>query len=134
MKKTIALGMVIMMLAGCNSAPAEQTHQEPEQQQVQEEPMSFEKFEKILTDNGLTISETTDMAADMLGAEQGKKYTTDDGSFELYKFDKSSDAYKKAESDGVVTLEGFGDFNVTVNDGFALLANDNETITEEFAK
>lgn len=134
MKKTIALGMVIMMMAGCSSAPAEQTQQEPDQQQVQEEPMSFEKFEKILTDNGLTISETTDMAADMLGAEQGKKYTTDDGSFELYKFDTSSDAYKKAESDGVVTLEGFGDFNVTVNDGFALVANDNETITEEFAK
>lgn len=94
--------------------------------------MSFEKFEKILTDNGLTISETTDMAADLLGAKQGKKYKTDGGDFELYKFNTSSDAYKKAESDGVVTLEGFGDFNVTVKDGFALVANDNEKITDAF--
>lgn len=94
--------------------------------------MSFEKFEKILTDNGLTISETTNMAADLLGAKQGKKYKTDGGDFELYKFDTSSDEYKKAESDGVVTLEGFGDFNVTVKDGFALVANDNKKIIEAF--
>lgn len=99
------------------------------------ENMSFDKFEAILKDNGYTISEKTTMAAQIVGGKEGIKYETNNGSFELYRFDISSDAYKKAKENGSVTLDGFGDFPVVMNKDFILLTNDvSQKIIDAFSK
>ena len=67
------------------------------------------------------IKEETEMAVSMIGAKNGVKYKTDKGSLEFYEFNKTSDVYKKAESDRIITLEGFGDFEIAVNNGFAMM-------------
>lgn len=48
------------------------------------------------------------VAAEMVGAEEGTSFElADGGRFELYRFDKLSDAYKKAVDTMEVELEGF---------------------------
>ena len=63
------------------------------------------------------------MDATYIGGETGYKYQCDGYKIELYQFDPESDAYKKAESEGIVTLDGFGDFSVLAHDGLVLLNN-----------
>lgn len=63
------------------------------------------------------------MDATYVGGEAGYKYKCDGYKIELYQFNPESDAYKKAESEGIVTLDGFGDFSVLAHDGLVLLNN-----------
>lgn len=73
---------------------------------------AFQRFEDGLAALGISYSERVTMDATYIGGEAGYKYQCDDYKIELYQFDPESDAYKKAESEGIVTLEGFGDFSV----------------------
>lgn len=84
---------------------------------------AFQRFEDGLAALGISYSERVTMDATYIGGEAGYKYQCDDYKIELYQFDPESDAYKKAESEGIVTLEGFGDFSVLSHDGLVLLNN-----------
>lgn len=84
---------------------------------------AFPRFEAGLADLGISCSERVTMDATYVGGEAGYKYQCDGYKIELYQFDPESDAYKKAESEGIVTLEGFGDFSVLAHDGLVLLNN-----------
>ena len=84
---------------------------------------AFPRFEAGLADLGISYSERVTMAAEYIGGEAGYKYKCDGYNIELYQFDPSSDAYQKAESEGIVTLEDFGDFSVCAHDGLVLLNN-----------
>lgn len=91
---------------------------------VPTEKTKFERFEDGLDQLGLSYKKIT-MGADLVGAEQGIKYKFDDGSIEMYKFDKNTDAYKKAAKDKSITLEGFGSFPAEINDDLVLMFDDN---------
>ena len=122
---------MIFGIGGCSSK--NDSNPKQKQQEVKKDPMSFEVFEKMITDKGFKITEKVDMAAQLIGGIQGLKYITDNGDFELYKFDTTTEAYKKAKEEGVITLDGFGDLNVVVNSDYVLLATDvDETIINEF--
>lgn len=84
---------------------------------------AFTRFEAGLSDLGISFSERVTMDATYIGGETGYKYQCDGYKIELYQFDPESDAYKKAESEGIVTLDGFGDFSVLAHDGLVLLNN-----------
>lgn len=64
------------------------------------------------------------MAAEYIGGKSGYKYKCDGYNIELYQFDPESPAYSQAESEGTVTMEGFGDFPVYAHDGMVLIQND----------
>lgn len=85
---------------------------------------AFPRFEAGLANLGISYSERVTMDATYVGGEAGYKYQCDGYKIELYQFDPESDAYKKAESEGIVTLEGFGDFSVLAHNGLVLLDND----------
>lgn len=85
---------------------------------------AFNRFESGLAKLGISYSERVTMDATYIGGETGYKYQCDGYKIELYQFDPESDAYKKAESESIVTLEGFGDFSVLAHDGLVLLNND----------
>lgn len=84
---------------------------------------AFTRFEAGLSDLGISFSERVTMDATYIGGEAGYKYQCEGYKIELYQFDPESDAYKKAESEGIVTLEGFGDFPALAHDGLVLLNN-----------
>ncbi len=84
---------------------------------------AFTRFEAGLSDLGISFSERVTMDATYIGGESGYKYQCEGYKIELYQFDPESDAYKKAESEGIVTLEGFGDFSALAHDGLVLLNN-----------
>ena len=84
---------------------------------------AFTRFEAGLSDLGISFSERVTMDATHIGGEAGYKYQCEGYKIELYQFDLESDAYKKAESEGIVTLEGFGDFSALAHDGLVLLNN-----------
>ena len=84
---------------------------------------AFTRFEAGLSELGIFFSERVTMDATYIGGEAGYKYQCEGYKIELYQFDPESDAYKKAESEGIVTLEGFGDFSALAHDGLVLLNN-----------
>lgn len=126
MKKGLSLLLTAVLLfgiAGCSSKDdgKKESNTDTATKEETKKELSFDTIRKTFEDNGYTISEETEMAASMIGAKSGIKYKTDKGSLEFYEFDKTSDAYKKAEADGIITLEGFGDFEIVVNNGFAMM-------------
>lgn len=78
----------------------------------------FEAFAAGLADLGGTWEETQ-MAADMIGAEKGVKYTSDIGSVELYQFAEDAEAL----STGTVTMEGFGEMPIEVAGVYGLVVS-----------
>lgn len=69
------------------------------------------------------IKQIDTMAAELIGAVKGFKYTiTDDVVVEIYLFAADSDAYKKILETGKVTLEGIGDFDITMNGYYGLFS------------
>lgn len=65
--------------------------------------------------------EKTEMAAAFVGAESGVKLTSSDYKLELYSFDKNSEAYKTAEETQQLSMEGFGNFDAIVKNGYAIM-------------
>lgn len=78
----------------------------------------FEQFKAALDEKGYTY-ETTAMAAEMVGAERGEKYTLDFGTIELYRFADGAEPLNTGE----VTLEGFGAFPITVSGNYGAIVN-----------
>lgn len=80
----------------------------------------FETFEESLDNSGYSYEKTV-MAAEMVGAKAGIKYTFDFGKVELYEFEENSDELSDAVSNGGLTLEGFGVFPCEFNGNLAAL-------------
>lgn len=78
----------------------------------------FELFKSALDEKGFTY-ETTVMAADLVGAERGEKYTLEFGTVELYRFADNAEPL----STGEVTLEGFGTFPITISGNYGAIIN-----------
>lgn len=93
-------------------APTEAPTPEPVEQD------GFEVFAAGLADLGGTWEETQ-MAADMIGAEKGVKYTSEIGSVELYQFAEDAEAL----STGTVTMEGFGEMPIEVAGVYGLVVS-----------
>ena len=87
----------------------------------------FEQFENALIDKNLEYEKVT-MAADLVGAEQGIKYKLQDENVEIYRFDPTSDAYLKAKETQSLQLDGFGAFEATVLNGYAINSDNLELI------
>lgn len=102
------------------SQPAQSSSTEP----AIADTKTFKDFENGLADLGLTYSERVVMAAELVGGESGYKYKMENYNIEIYQFDPNSEAYQKAETDGNITLEGFGDFPVYAHGGFVMLEGD----------
>lgn len=85
---------------------------------------SLQLFEDGLSNLGISYSERVTMAAEYIGGKSGYKYKCDGYNIELYQFDPESPAYSQAESEGTVTMEGFGDFPVYAHDGMVLIQDD----------
>lgn len=85
---------------------------------------ALQLFEDGLSNLGISYSERVTMAAEYIGGKSGYKYKCDGYNIELYQFDPESPAYSQAESEGTVTMEGFGDFPVYAHDGMVLIQND----------
>lgn len=94
------------------AAPTEAPASEPAAQD------GFEVFAAGLADLGGTWEETQ-MAADMVGAEKGVKYTSEIGSVELYQFAEGAEAL----STGTVTMEGFGEMPIEVAGVYGLFVS-----------
>ena len=82
----------------------------------------FDQFEAALDEHDIPY-EKLEMAAEYIGAVEGFKYKTEDGTVELYIFDKNSDTYKVAEDSQMVTMEGIGDFPARVEHGMAFVGD-----------
>ena len=78
------------------------------------------KVQDIATD-----MEKTEMMASFIGANEGYKLSNDNTKLEIYSFDKSSEAYKQAEESQKISMEGFGEFNAIVKNGYALVIDEN---------
>ena len=79
--------------------------------------------------NLVTIKEETVPVYSMISAKDGLKLKTEDEKvLEIYSFDTSSEAYKKAEKNQKLTLEGFGEFDAIVKNCYTI------TISEDFPK
>ena len=152
MKKFFVVILALLLISGlfaCNQAPAEHAEvpQTPAEQKTETpdpapatepEPIPetktvFERFEDALTAKGLSFEKSI-MAAQLVGAEAGAKYKIGSGTVELYSFDRTSEAYKAAESKQAVTLDGFGDFPAKVVGGYAMLVDglDADTYNDVF--
>lgn len=94
----------------------------------------FEQMEEQLAKMGIQYEEIA-MAANLIGAVEGKKYKTAEGNIELYRFEGA--ALEKVTTDKRVTLGGFGDIPVVLNGDFAMiitLSSKKDTVTEAFSK
>lgn len=87
----------------------------------------FEQFEDALEDKNITFQKVT-MGAELVGAEQGVKYKLQNENVEIYRFDTSSDAYVEAENTQSLKMEGFGAFEATVVNGYAIVSDNAELI------
>ena len=117
MKRLVTSIVLLSVLVGCSSNEdkvVDEGNKEVEQE-VQEEKDFFDKLETELSKN-YTIAEKVTMAAEMVGAIEGHKFIiSDDNSAEVYLFDEDSDTYKTAKETGKLRLEGFGQFDITMN-------------------
>lgn len=86
----------------------------------------FEQYEAGLEGEGISY-ERVQMAAEIVGATEGVKYKIGEGAVELYLFDKAGEEYAAAEEKQALTMEGFGDFPATVENGMALVVSDLES-------
>lgn len=133
MKKTLFFLVVLvglLTITGCDSTKNEKNNDNSNQEQKEEQPQvekdtydinDFESDVKAL----ISDVNVTEMAAELVGAESGIKLTSNDSKVELYKFDKNSSTYKTAEENQQLTMEGFGNFDATVQNGYAMIIDEN---------
>lgn len=132
MNKVIIGSLLLLILAGCADAePKDVEMPVDEVEQVKKD--FFVKLEEAIAEK-YTIIEKVTMGAEMIGAVEGKKFIiADDNAAEVYLFDESSDAYKKAKDTGKLTLEGFGQFDIIMNGLYGILPdNANEDVIAIF--
>lgn len=134
MKKV--LGVLIVMIGlftitGCNNNSNDnsqtnsnnQNQANEQQEQVETSSYGLNDFENDVKELVADV-ETTEMAAEYVGAESGIKLTSGDYKIELYQFDKNSSTYQTAEESQQITMEDFGNFDAKVQNGYALIIDE----------
>jgi len=126
MKKMLLSFMILLLMFGCSSPSKDKVEDDPIVQQDNNTPVTnqIDVVRTKITDAGYTIEEEVVMAADLVGGISGTKFITSEGNLEVYLFDVESDAYKNAVENGVITLEGFGDFPAVVVDEYVYFGED----------
>lgn len=140
MKKLLALSIALFLVlfaTGCsegeNSASSSDSVNSTPQQTSNvsapidqaEESDGFEQI-KAAFDKAEYSYETTQMAAELVGAEKGEKYTFDFGKVELYLFSDGAEPLTSGE----VILEGFGSFPISVNGNYGVIIDVTENESE----
>jgi hypothetical protein len=85
----------------------------------------FIRLDDTLDDTNIRFQKTW-MSAESIGAKEGYKYETSKGTFELYLYDKGSEAYQTAVKDNAFSVSGTL-FPALIQDGFALYFYGNAT-------
>lgn len=137
MKKLIAIILSALLVASLGACSSAETSSAPESsassasaaesKEASEISSEMEPTPEPTVENGFDAFasglsalggnwEETPMAADMVGAEEGIKYTSDIGSVELYRFADGAEAL----STGMVTLEGFGEMPIEIAGNYGL--------------
>lgn len=137
----LACVVLCAAMAGCGSQQEQEETQQQgavsseqgEQEQMPSEvPESvgtvFEQYEAGLEGEGISY-ERVQMAAEIVGATEGVKYKIGDGAVELYLFDEADEAYAQVLEKQSLTMEGFGAFPATVENGMAIIVSDLEEET-----
>lgn len=85
---------------------------------------SLDDIEKYMIDNGAVSGQKTQMAADMVGAINGFKYS--DSNVEIYEYDINSKNYKALAKGKKIPIEGLDGYEisaVSINGKFVLLGD-----------
>ena len=122
MKKSIISLMMIfaisLILTGCGSNSKE-TNNDTTNENNDKVAYTFEDLKTDL----ITLDSSTEVnqkSASMIGAEEGYGYIVGDCTVEVYKYNKSSDEYKKAEKDQKISMPSLDmTFKATVKNGYA---------------
>lgn len=129
MKRLSKLMLVIafvLLLVGCgNEKNNNDTPKNKDNNPVEKEKINLTNIQNKIENLGITC-EKSDAFYQMVGASEGFKLKSGETKVEIYKFDKSSDAYKNAEKSQKLTLSGLdSSFDATVKNGYAYVI-DNE--------
>lgn len=83
-------------------------------------PHFYELFEKALQNEGIEIQKARQMAANLVGALDGKKFSTLAGDIEIYRFHEDDLVLKKARAIGKFSVDDTNFFDVVVNGPYML--------------
>lgn len=116
MKKTIfailVCGVMVLGLTGCGKG----TTSSNESEQVA---YTFDNLKQDLTTLDSSV-EVNEKSASLVGATEGYGYSLSNCTIEVYKYDKKSEQYKKAEKEQKISMPSFEmTFDAVVNDGYA---------------
>lgn len=128
MKKIYVFMLIFVLtftITGCDSKSKENSdaNNTPTEEKLNEI-TSIEDFEKEVKKMGISCKKTQ-MVAEYIGAQSGIKLECNNSALEIYKFSNSSDAYKAAEKEQKISMEGFGKFDAVVKNGYALMIDVN---------
>lgn len=89
-----------------------------------DEKVTIDNIQKHIESLGINV-EVDEPYYKLVGANAGIKIYSGDSRIEIYRFDKSSDAYKKAEKEQKLSSGGIASFDAVVKNGYAYLIDDN---------
>lgn len=89
-----------------------------------DEKVTLENIQKHIESLGIKV-EVDEPLYKLVGAKAGIKIYSGDSRIEIYKFDRSSNAYKTAEKEQKLSSGGTLSFDAVVKDGYAYLIDDN---------
>lgn len=89
-----------------------------------DEKVTIDNIQKHIESLGIKV-EVDEPYYKLVGANAGIKIYSGDSRIEIYRFDKSSDAYKKAEKEQKLSSGGIASFDAVVKNGYAYLIDDN---------
>lgn len=129
MKKFLFVNLAILtlcfFLVGCgNKSTNENKPSNDNNTPTSKENITLDNIQSKIEALGITC-EKTEVYYQMVGATNGFKLNVDDTRVEIYKFNKSSDAYKKAEKEQKLTLNDMDmSFDAKVQNGYAYIIDD----------
>lgn len=129
MKKFLFVNLAILtlcfFLVGCgNKSTNEDKPSNDNNTPTSKENITLDNIQSRIEALGITC-EKTEVYYQMVGATNGFKLNVNDTRVEIYKFNKSSDAYKKAEKEQKLTLNDMDmSFDAKVQNGYAYIIDD----------
>lgn len=92
----------------------------PKKQEQKKEIDFYANFEAQLLVHGIDVLSAKQMAANLVGAIDGKKFSTNVGDIEIYCFDEQSPIIAKAKALGKISFDNNHFFNVLCNHNYIL--------------
>lgn len=128
MKKFLFVNLAILtlcfFLVGCGNKSTNEIKPSNENTPTSKENITLDNIQSKIEALGITC-EKTEVYYQMVRATNGFKLNVDDTRVEIYKFNKSSDAYKKAEKEQKLTLNDMDmSFDAKVQNGYAYIIDD----------